>query len=1026
MIGKKLGQYEIIAPLGSGGMGDVYRARDTNLMREVAIKVLPEAMTADPERLARLQREAHLLAAVNHPNIAAIYNLEESEGIRWLVLELVEGETLEQRLRQGPLPVQECLRIAGQVAAALEAAHAKGIVHRDLKAANVMQDEEGRVKVLDFGIAKDLSGGAGGALSTDTDLATQANQMAAQLTATGMIVGTVPYMSPEQIRGKGVDKRTDIWAFGCLLFELLTGRRPFDRETMADTLSAVLEHDPDWRFLPEDTPEALHKLINRCLQKDPDSRLHMMADARIEVGEIEATGGRSAVVGRARGGAGSTWLTPKMQAVAIVSVLLPTVLAVGWGLWASLQNAEGGDPTAAASGASLVDIGVEPASVAVLPFQSFLVGTEAAYDADGMAVSILSKLSGIKGLRVTAWTSSSAFRDSDEDIAEIGRDLDVAMILEGTVTSGPDTLSVLVSLVDAASGDILHTVSGNLPRDDLPSIFDFQDEVAAQVVAALDIEMSGDEQGRLASRSTLSLEAYNEYLRGLRAYPLRTPDALNEALESFERAVALDPDFAQAHSGVAISYLLLQTYVRGPDEDMMAAARRSVEEAIRLDPDLGEAHGVLGAVMARERDPGWEAEIERALELDPNSLLILQYYGQRLASSEGPTDKAVDLTRRARDIDPWQPGPNENLGRLLWAAGRLEEAVAQLELVVEIAPEYASGHMTLGVLLQFSGRVDEAINHLRQARQLSPSNFGYVGYLARAYADEGRYAPAESELKGWISAEPDNWEPYAELGDIYRDTGSLDEAAARYQQSLDVRWRPKVVTRMALLDLDRADDAAAEERLARLEQFVEDRGDSEGSRFRVRAQVGRLNVEMYRDRYAEGLPLARELAGVKVVRSYESIWREYADEYPMEPLGYFGVIAGEPDVSREFFRVNFPDLLEEDPPVHAFTLKAAIDLAAVLMHTGEETQATLLLDKSESYIDGLPDAQRRHQFRTAAMEIYALQDRADEAFAAMNQAFEDDWRSGWWRLRHKPHFDSIRDDPRFDAMVERLRVATSG
>jgi len=299
LIGKTLGHYEIVDSLGVGGMGEVYRARDTNLKRDVAIKVLPAELASDDERLARLEREAHLLASLNHPNIAAIYNLEESGGVRWLVLELVEGENLEQRLQRGRLSVEDSLAISRQVAVAIDAAHKKGIVHRDLKPANVMVTRDGVAKVLDFGIAKaPMPAGAEGSVEGDAaeDLpgasrVTRAiTNMAAHLTATGMLVGTVPYMSPEQIRGGAVDKRSDIWAFGCLMFEMLSGQRPFPRETMADTLSAILEHEPAWEALPSGTPASVRELIQRCLTKDADMRLQDIADGRVSIDETTQSG----------------------------------------------------------------------------------------------------------------------------------------------------------------------------------------------------------------------------------------------------------------------------------------------------------------------------------------------------------------------------------------------------------------------------------------------------------------------------------------------------------------------------------------------------------------------------------------------------------------------------------------------------------------------------------------------------------------------------------------------------------------
>src|SRR5215472_236829 len=280
--GARLGPYEIVSPLGAGGMGEVYRARDGKLNRDVAIKILPAAFATDADRLARFRREAQVLAALNHPHVAAIYGLQESSGVEALVLELVEGETLIDRIARGPLPPEEALEIARQIAQALEAAHERGIVHRDLKPANVKLTPEGRVKVLDFGLAKALS-----ADESSADLSTSPT-ITAQSTKAGVIIGTAAYMSPEQARGKAVDKRADIWAFGALLYEMLTGRRCFQGETVSDTLAAVLMRDPDWSALPAKTPVSVRRVLRRCLDRDPRTRFHDIADARLELDEPAA------------------------------------------------------------------------------------------------------------------------------------------------------------------------------------------------------------------------------------------------------------------------------------------------------------------------------------------------------------------------------------------------------------------------------------------------------------------------------------------------------------------------------------------------------------------------------------------------------------------------------------------------------------------------------------------------------------------------------------------------------------------
>ena len=326
MVGKTLGHYEILEPLGSGGMGEVYRARDTTLKRDVAIKILPEELSADPDRLARLEREAHLLAALNHPHIATIYALEEDQGTSFLVLEMVKGESLEKRLAKGALPVEKALDLCKQIAEALEAAHGEGIIHRDLKPANVLITPDGIAKVIDFGLAKPTAATGRGSEANMSHSPT----VTVAGTQTGVILGTAPYMSPEQVRGQPLDRRADIWAFGCVLYEMLTGSRAFARETVADTLAAIIEAEPDWSRLPANTPVAVRALLRRCLRKELKLRLRDIGDAWVEINEAmgasPSAAEASAVVPPQR-----RWKRAVPTAVAVGISVAATALAV-WGL----------------------------------------------------------------------------------------------------------------------------------------------------------------------------------------------------------------------------------------------------------------------------------------------------------------------------------------------------------------------------------------------------------------------------------------------------------------------------------------------------------------------------------------------------------------------------------------------------------------------------------------------------------------------------------------------------------------------
>jgi eukaryotic-like serine/threonine-protein kinase len=381
--GVRLGPYEILAPLGAGGMGEVYRARDTNLGRDVAIKALPSAFASDPERLARFRREAQTLASLNHPNIASIYGLEAEAGRPHLVLELVEGETLALRLERGPLPTREALQVGLQVAAAMEAAHERGVVHRDLKPGNVMITISGVAKVLDFGLAK--SAGDAGPSADHGSSPT----LTAGATAVGVILGTAAYMSPEQARGKPVDRRSDVWSFGCVLFECFAGRPAFSGETTSDLIAKILEREPDWAALPGGTPPRVREILRRCLRRDADARPRDIRDVRLELADI-------------------------------------------------LAGPQAGETS-------------REKSVAVLPFEN-QGGRDDDFFADGMTDEILNALAQIEGLRVAARTSCFAFKGRREDLRAIGEKLDVANILEGTVRRSGSRLRITAQLVNAADG----------------------------------------------------------------------------------------------------------------------------------------------------------------------------------------------------------------------------------------------------------------------------------------------------------------------------------------------------------------------------------------------------------------------------------------------------------------------------------------------------------------------------------------------------------------------------------------------
>ncbi len=467
-IGQRLGVYQVTAFIGRGGMGEVYRARDTKLARDVAIKVLPGDVASDPERLSRFQREARVLASLNHPHIGAIHGLEEADGIRALVLELVEGDTLADRIARGPIPLTETLAIARQIADALGAAHKKGIIHRDLKPANIKVTPDGVVKVLDFGLAKATAGdGSASALA-------QSPTITVGGTREGVVLGTAAYMSPEQARGKRVDKRADIWSFGCVLFEMLTGKRPFGGETIHDTLAAVIERQPDWAALPAGTPLAVRRLLQYCLQKDPDRRLRDIGDATVQL--------------QARRD------SHRKIAVAAAAVVLLALGTTGWRLWPS------GSP----------DAGPQIRSLAVLPFKSLRENPAENYIGLGVADSVIMGISRAQALAVRPTSAVRAYATGSTDALTAARELGVDAVLDGTWYREGERLRVAVNLLRVSDGVSMWTDSLDMRSGDM---FAIQDQLAGQIASRLRVELAQMRTGP-ARRGTESAEAYRPVLEG--------------------------------------------------------------------------------------------------------------------------------------------------------------------------------------------------------------------------------------------------------------------------------------------------------------------------------------------------------------------------------------------------------------------------------------------------------------------------------------------------------------------------------
>ena len=683
--GMRLGPYEIVGPLGAGGMGEVFRAKDTRLGREVAIKGLPEAFAAHPERLARFEREARLLASLNHANIASIFGLEESAGTPYLVLELVEGETLATRLARGPVPVRETLDLAAQVAAAIEAAHDRGVIHRDLKPGNVMITPARVVKVLDFGLAK---GGAAETASSP-DLA-MSPTVALSATGAGVVLGTAAYMSPEQARGQAVDRRTDVWAFGCVLFEMLSGRQVFGGETSSDVIARILEREPDWNALPPTVPARLREVVRRCLTKDADKRSRDIGDLRRELGDI-----------------------------------------------AMELSAPSGIRTAPA----------DKPSLAVLYFENLASDAESEYFCAGMTEDILTDLSKIKGLRVASRNAVARYRGAPADLQQVGAELGVGAVLEGSVRRAGGRVRISAQLINVADG--FHLWAERYDRT-MEDVFAVQEEIASSIAEALRVALSPAESTAIAQTKPRAAGAYDLYLRGRERYGEYSDAALREALELFRQATEIDPDYALAWAGIADCHGQLCQW--GKDVDVGEATRLGLEaarRAIGLQPRLPEAYKAeaLNLRFAGDREAA-NAALLRALDVDPRfSPALLNLTVEAVTRAD--LAEAERYVRRALDVDPLDTFAELWLMTLAVLTRRPDQALEACDRVRRVTSEsfYVTGVHVARIWVHLTrGDIAAAARSLREALEDGARPDDMRGMDAVLAARDGRADHARDVL----------------------------------------------------------------------------------------------------------------------------------------------------------------------------------------------------------------------------------------------------------------------------------------
>ena len=708
LSGRTISHYRIIEQLGAGGMGVVYKAEDTRLQRFVALKFLPDDMAQDSRALERFRREARAASALNHPGICTIYDIGEQSGRAFIVMEFIDGETLRRHINGRPLPIEELLKLGVEIAEALDAAHAEGIIHRDIKPGNVFVTKRGRAKLLDFGLAKlvanriakeDATGEGPDSPSID-----------------GIISGTPSYMSPEQIRGDNLDARADVFSLGALLYEMATGRQAFGGSRGGMVIEAVLTRSPvSARSINPDTPPKLEEIINKAIRKNIDERYQNAADIRADLQELEreldfkqktARGDRASVAESV-----SNELPQTGKERARDSRLQTTSARTG-------------------RSSQIID------SLAVLPFDNASREPEHEYLSDGIAGSLINILATVPKLRVMAQSTVFRYKGRAIDPQTAGRELNVRAVLTGKILQSGESLRIWTELVDVATGTQLWGAQYDRKPGD---IFAIQDDISGEISEKLRLKLTRAEKKRLTKRQTENLEAYRLYLKGRHHWERWTEDGFHRAIEQFQQAIENDPSYALAYSGVADSYVLLGWNSYLPPKDAFPKAKMAAMRALRLDPDLGEAHTSLAAALWLH-DWHWQQareEFERSLVLNSTYPTTNHYYAEYLMTM-GRQAEAIEKMKSSQELDPLSLIISVAIGWAFYMARRYDEAIEQLRRTSELEPNYPMTCWILGLALRKSGRYDMAITEGEKGVELSGGSPLMSAALVQTLASAGK------------------------------------------------------------------------------------------------------------------------------------------------------------------------------------------------------------------------------------------------------------------------------------------------
>ena len=783
--GTKLGGYKILSPLGAGGMGEVYLAEDTRLRRKVALKVLPDSLAQDKDRLRRFEQEAFAASALNHPNILTIHEFGAEGEAHFLAAEFIDGETLRARLQRAPLTLNEALDIVVQTATALATAHAAKIIHRDIKPENVMLRKDGIVKVLDFGLAK---------LIEPAPLDPEAETRKLELTQAGTVMGTVAYMSPEQARGKTVDARTDLFSLGVMLYEMLTRRQPFTGETLNHVIVAILEQEPP--PLAPEVPAELARILQQMLAKNVDERYASAQDLLADLKKLQkrleyeaeyqgdssskdspeaqtmilnqATAAAPEELATAAGSAQPT--TPNKTKVQTwwLFGLLGLIVLVG-GFFGSKYFA----PTSK-----------QINSIAVLPFENKSSDDDTDYLSDGLAESLIYRLSQLPDLKVSPTSSVFRYKGKATDLQTVAKELGVDSVMTGRFTQRGDNLTISVNLVDTRNGKSLW---GEQYERKMSELLATQREIAAEITNNLKMKLSGESEQKMAKKYTDNNEAYQLYLQGRFHFAKRTKDDIRKGIDYFQQAIKLDPNYALAYATIADSYNSMGKNADLPPKEVLPQAKAAAARALEIDPTLAEAHGALADSLALY-DWNWaesEREYGKAFQLDPNVSYIHLTHGVSYFTPLGKRDEAVAELKRAVELEPLSLITNAIFGLSYLYAGQNDKALEQGKKTYDLDPNFRFGRQYLGNTLIVLGRYDDAIAVAGEGLKTSPLSQEDLVIAGLAYAKLGRRREAEQYLDRFKELAKTRYVRTVFTASIYAALGDKDKAFAELEKSFE-------------------------------------------------------------------------------------------------------------------------------------------------------------------------------------------------------------------------------------------------